>query len=103
MWSDQDIMMLEGMLASNVDRTMPPPAPIPGKKWAMVVAGSQPTVAVCPGEFPGNTIHESAGADKEIADLPEPSGRQVQRQVRERGAWEGGCGMQAGPPCCLLF
>ena len=61
-WSDQDMLFLENMIAASVDYKAKPPAPVPGKKWAMVDSGSQPTVADCKREFPSHTIHESAGS-----------------------------------------
>ena len=54
--------MLENMFASNVDRSIAPPAPIPSKKWSMIDSGSQPTVADCPTEFPQHKVYESAGS-----------------------------------------
>lgn len=61
-WSDQDIMMLENMIAASVDYNVPPPPAVAGKKWSMVDSGSQPTVADCEKEFPHHRVHPSAGS-----------------------------------------
>ena len=60
-WSGQDIMLLENMIAASVNHKVSPPPPVAGKKWSMVDSGSQPTVADCPKEFPNHKIFESEG------------------------------------------
>ena len=59
--TEQDLQHLRQMLTAQVDKSVRPPAPRRGRKWAMVDSGSQPNVADCAKEFPEHEIRVRAG------------------------------------------